>query len=134
MATDTSKATTHDRSDWQFAFVRTKWDVGGEDKNCPPWNQSHHGTNVLIYVVYFNDRNKIEDAQAAGQSTTYRFSFTSTLESGSLCRNLTIERAVMDDPLLVLPRSHKQQSRNSSTSSFVVVVHAGFRSVLGAAI
>merc|ERR1719454_342590 len=48
----------------QYKGLRmTVWDVGGQDKIRKLWNYYYQGVQGLIFVVDFNDRDRIEDAR-----------------------------------------------------------------------
>ncbi|CAO2613637.1 ADP-ribosylation factor 4 [Lemmus lemmus] len=45
----------------------TVWDVGGQDKNRPPWRHYFQNTQGLIFVVDSNDRERIQEGAAVLQ-------------------------------------------------------------------
>eukprot|EP00353_Schmidingerella_taraikaensis_P012983 CAMPEP_0185568320 /NCGR_PEP_ID=MMETSP0434-20130131/1319_1 /TAXON_ID=626734 ORGANISM="Favella taraikaensis, Strain Fe Narragansett Bay" /NCGR_SAMPLE_ID=MMETSP0434 /ASSEMBLY_ACC=CAM_ASM_000379 /LENGTH=181 /DNA_ID=CAMNT_0028182805 /DNA_START=25 /DNA_END=570 /DNA_ORIENTATION=- len=42
----------------------TVWDVGGQDKLRPLWRHYFQNTNGIIFVVDWNDRDRIDDAKS----------------------------------------------------------------------
>eukprot|EP01084_Bolivina_argentea_P076726 139085_1 len=60
----------------------TIWDVGGQDKIAPLWRYYYQSTNVVIFVVDSNDRERIDDS--SGFSFNAQHALNNLLEEPEL--------------------------------------------------